>query len=161
MDGDEASRDEFPVPVDNASYVIPTIGIGMLGFLGTAIVSMVLGMALPLPAGLMMALDAAAGVAAAVWWVNRRRRIHRERKLVVDRDGMTYYRFADSANLMRWDDVVRVVEDVDRGDETNRWLDFSLKSGSFRVENDEFVGYDRLRDRIRKRLGSRAELQNS
>jgi hypothetical protein len=161
MNGADDSRDELPVPVDNVSYVIPTVGIGMLGFLGAAIVSMVVGMALPLPAGLMMALDAAAGVAAAAWWVRRRWRIHRERKLVVDRDGITYYRFADSTRLMKWDDIVRVVEYVDRGDETIRWMDLSLKSGSFRLENDAFVGYDRVRERIRKRLGSRAELQNA
>jgi hypothetical protein len=159
MNGADDSRDELPVPVDNASYVIPTVGIGMLGFLGAAFVSMFLGMALPLPAGLMMALDAAAGVAAAAWWVRRRRRIHRERKLVIDRDGITYYRFADSARLMKWDDFLRVVEEEDRGDETIRWLDFSLKGGTFRVESDEFVGYGRLRERIRGRLGSRAELR--
>jgi hypothetical protein len=153
MSGAQPGRAEFPVPVDNAAFYIPTVGIAMMGATGAAIIAFPLGM-MGVPGWIVLPGIVAAAIAAGLWWVRRVRRVHAERKLVLEREGITYYRFADRPYLIRWTDIVSIVEHVDRGDETLRWLEFKLQGGgAFRIYSDAFIGFEEIRDGIVK-MGS-------
>jgi hypothetical protein len=154
---------EFPVPVDRASYFLPTVGMVVIGSIVAAISLMVAAMTLPgiellerlIPAALrdivVFGMIAGAGALAGVWWVRRRVRIHSERKLVLHARGITYHAYSGRQRLMPWDDMARVVETADRYDECQS-LRFHMASSSFDVGADDFVGYDLIKFIVLNRL---------
>lgn len=167
--GRTASRAEFPVPFDRESYFIPTVGIFFLGAIAGGIVLIVAGPLLAVPDALVPAFLTVpllgSGGLAATWWVRRRMRIHRERKLVLDDAGITYYAFAGRGRSIRWDDVVRADERAFISSDGDYYtLVFQLRgrtwSGgrTFTIDSGDFTGYGHIRRLVRARLPDRTAL---
>ncbi len=130
----------------------------MLAFMGAGIVSMFFGMAMPnVPVEAIMVIDGAVGVVAGVWWIRHCYRVNHERKLVIDRNGITYFRLADRPRVMRWEQVERVTEGFDEMD-PQYWLDIVLTRGKFQIRDFDFVGYSQIRMMIEKRAPSKTTL---
>lgn len=163
-------RVEFPVVGEDwVSIVGPSIGIGILSCMAASVVFIFLAMT-PLlrflsdlpddgaPAVLMF--SGLFGLWTAVSFVRRRRRIMRERKLVIDPEGITYFRFANRRKLTRWDEVERVEErethDCDGPDFVLR-ID-RIGRRPLRITSSDFRDYGRLKDLIRRRLPERTAL---
>jgi hypothetical protein len=161
---------EFPVVVDRVSYVIPTFGIAAIACTVAAIIASGVGIAIGarIPLEDRVAWEDAAfftwilsaGVIGAGWWLRRRWRIHHERKLVVDREGITYVAFAGQAHLMRWTDIVGVEEKEEYGPDEGMSLIYRLEGGTFGyrkfiVRNGDFHGYAELRQLTLAYLPSR------
>jgi hypothetical protein len=154
---------EFPVPQDTAAYYLPTFGFVMIVMAGASVVAAFFGMARPgaLDADEMMAIVAAVGILAGAWWIRRWYRINHERKLVVDREGIVYFKFADRRRVIRWHEIERVIERVDLTNEGDSYsLVLELSRGKFRIRDHDFVGYWGLRKLIEKRLPSKTVLLN-
>lgn len=160
---------EFPVVVDRASYVIPTVGIAMIGATLGAIVAMGAGIALgasfPETAAASLTTVAAmswivlAGVGSAAWFVRRRWRIHHERKLIIDGEGITFVPFSNQGRLFRWRDIASVEEKEEWGPDEGLSLVYALQNGrSFTVEDRDYQGYDEIRRLTVAYLPSRVTL---
>ena len=155
---------EFPISVDRASYVIPTVGIAFLVSTAGAIVAMVAGMAaagrgFEPPSDVAFAVWLmATWVGGAAWWVRRRWRIHHERKLVVDVRGITYVKFAGRERLMRWSDIQRVEEVEEYGPGEGYSLIYRVGRRRFSVRDGDFLDYRELRRLTRHYLPERTLL---
>jgi hypothetical protein len=154
---------EFPIVIDRASYFIPTVGISALCGIGGAIVAMVVGMAAagggiePPSDTWLISWLVVSVVGGGAWWVRRRWRIHRERKLVVDREGITYVALAGRARLMRWTEIHEIAEEEEW--ELGRWLTVQHPSGRFVIEGHAYHGYNEIRELARAYLPSRTRLK--
>ncbi len=152
----QAGQDEFEFKVifQKEVYFIPIVGVVMLSSIAAAVVSMICGAIFPfIPVEVMMTIDCAIGVLAGVCWVHHHMRIEGGRKLVLNRDGITFYKFANEKRLIRWDDIKRVVEsEHDYGDGIDYTLKLDLQLGSFKIKNDQFHDYDSIKFIIINRL---------
>lgn len=146
---------------------MPTIAIALASAAGTAIVYFLAGVTfaeemtpgvdhLFVAFGVVSPLLAA--VIAAGVWIERKQRIHRERKLILDVDGITYVAFAGNTRLMRWEDFRRIDEQESYGQDAGCELVYELHGGSFVVKERDFHGYQQIRRMTRERLPDRTNL---
>lgn len=161
------ARTSFPVPIRSEVYVMPTIAIALAAAAATAIVYFLAGVTFasrmtPGVDQLFTAFGVAAPLLAAVMaagvWIERKQRIHRERKLILDVDGITYVAFAGHTRLMRWDEFRRIDEQQSRAQEGGSELIYELAGGSFVVHERDFHGYQQIRRMTRERLPDRTTL---
>ena len=156
MHADGCDRHVFPVRIDRASYVIPTVGIAMVGATIATAVAMLAGIAIAGRApgridaesfvAVALAGVAAAGVASAAWWVRRRRRIHRERQVIIDADGLTYVRFTNRVRRLRWREIDSVEEREHWGVGEGRLLVYRPRRGwRLTIEERHYPGYEDIK----------------
>lgn len=162
----DLTRTSFPVPIRREAYVFPTIAIAVAAAAATAVIYVVAGrnFAQELAPGVDQLYvviaavgPALAGVIAAGIWIERRQRIHRERKLIIDAHGITYVAMAGREQLMRWDEFRRVDEQQSRGDGACE-LVYLLAKSTFVVSERDFHGYQQIRRMTRERLPDRTQL---
>lgn len=143
----------FPALVDRESYVIPTVGVFAIAAIGAGVLAAVAGIALggridtgdPEWARWTTGWILGAATGAAGWWIRRRWRIHRERRLMIDGAGITYVPFAGRAHLMRWHQMrsIRETRGLERGQ--GPYLRVRLDTGRFTIDCREFEGYPEIR----------------
>lgn len=171
MSGAHGDHFSFRVPVDRASYLLPTTGVAMLGATGMAVVVLAIG---PVVEGLdtqlagsasgptdalAMGLVAAAAVASAGWWIRRRSRIHRERRVVIDAGGVTLEAFATRGRTIPWPHITRVIEAPSYGEWDRRQIEILVDGRpQLRIDEDHFQSYDLLRFVLLARLPERTTL---
>lgn len=165
-----ADRVEFPVVGEDwVSIIGPSVGIGILSCMAAAVVFIFLAMTpllrflSDLPddgATAVLVISGLFGLWMAVSFVRRRRRIMRERKLVIDQEGITYFRFSNRRKVTRWDEIDRVEErethDCDGPDFILR-ID-RIGRRPLRITSSDFRDYGQLKDVIRRRLPERTTL---
>jgi hypothetical protein len=159
-----SGRIEFPTCIDRASYFIPTVGIVALASIAAAIVGMVVGMAAagrgsePPGETAFFSWVIAAGAGGGAWWVRRRWRIHHERKLVIDREGIFYVAFAGRPRVMRWHDIKAITEEEEYGPDEGRSLIVRHAGGRFIIRDSDFHGYGEIRMLASEYLAGRTVL---
>lgn len=155
------------MPIRREAYVLPTIGIAVAAAVATGIVYLLAGLAFrremtpgvdQLFVALAVAAPALAGVIAAGVWIERKQRIHRERRLIIGIEGVTYVEFAGRERLMRWQDIRRVDEQESRRQDRGCELVYQLTKGTFVVNERDFHGYQQIRRMTRERMPDRTNL---
>jgi hypothetical protein len=157
-------RFEFRARGDSGAIFIGTFGILMLSGIAIAIVISILYWfsdlvrdAVSVDAAMIVTIVLA--FCCAFLWVRHWWRIPRERKIVLDRDGVTYVRFRNQTRLMRWDDIREVKEVVDdSGDSISHWLTYKLGFRSFKVDASDYDNYGLLKLITVARLPDRTKL---
>jgi hypothetical protein len=149
---------EFPVVPDRAAYVIPVVGIVFIAMTAATGIGMFVAMTGRVSAETLMAVTVFVGIGAGGWWTRRTWRIHAERKLIVNAEGLTYVAFAGRSRLMRWSDIVRVDEEEEYGPDEGRSLIYRLARRQFIVRGGDFHGYSDLRQLTLRYLPSRTKL---
>jgi len=140
-----------------------SFGIGILGAMGAALAFTVLLAVVDARGGeavvtAVMIASGIAGLLMAVQFVRWRKRILRERMLVIDRDGITHVARAGRAELARWSDIEQVEEVEEDSDETFRYVLRIQRKGArdWRFSWTDFADYPTIKLLIRQRLPDRA-----
>lgn len=156
----QAGKDEFEFKVifQKEVYFIPVVGVVMLSACAGGILMMIFGFVFHallggISAEFLTALVCVFGVFCGVAWIVHNIRIETGRRLVIDRDGITYYKFANEKRLIRWNDIKSVVEsEYDYGDGIDYTLKLDLQFGNFKIKSDQFHDYDSIKFIIINRL---------
>jgi hypothetical protein len=154
----------FSARVDRASYVIPTIAVVAAAGIAGAVVAMAAGVAAvrrgggPPSGAQVIGWSILVGVVAGAWWIRRLWRIHHERKLVIDDDGIFYVAFAGRPRVMRWDGISAITEEDERGRQGWRSLIVHHTGGKLTIRERDFHGYREIRRLASAHLAGRTVL---
>ena len=145
---------EFRAIVYRDAYFLPTIGIAFIGVMGAGFLASVVGIFvgndLSNETGYRITATwiVSAGIFAAAWWVRRQWRIHHERKLILDQDGITYVPFEGRSRVMRWHEIEAITERKGFRRGSGYFLRVRLSSGHFVIGSTTFDGYGEIRARV-------------
>jgi hypothetical protein len=159
-------RFEFRAVGDSGAIYIGTFGIFMLCFIGSAIAltlpTVILSSWVDLPADTLATVVTIGcsmiALVCAIFWVRYHWKVPRERKIVVDENGVTYFRFRNPTRCMPWDDILRVTEETSEGEGVSYSLRYKLRRGSFRVSDGDYLHYGLLKLLTVGRLPDRTTL---
>ena len=150
---------------DTSSVIGPSIGIGILSAMGAAIgfgiLIAIVGIVVDLPEdptiAIMMIASVFVGYRMAVRFVRWRGRVSRERMLVLEDAGITYFAYADKSELTRWEEIedVHEVESSQDGEPSYRLVFHRRGKRDWRFGGDEFIGYRELKAALAHRLPGR------
>lgn len=103
------------------------------------------------------------GGLAGLCYLRKLRRIETERRIVIDKSGITYYEFNDKRHYWNWDDIENVLEEWETASDdvgfSKAWMHIKSARGSFTIYKSDFDdGYIVLRPIVKRRIPEKTKL---
>ncbi len=154
-------RKEYPVKVEYEAYVIPVVGIY---FIAAAAIGFVVcmfmimgGYMLHIPDFVAMTVVFGGAGGVVVLWIKHLRRVHTGRKIVLDDQGITYYKFSDDKRFVSWDSIDEFkIMDGYENENPSYCEVFVGNKKKLKFEHSDFVGAD-LINTVKQKIPSKVK----